>query len=161
MLIVVSDTSPIRALVHVQQQSVLGALFDRVVIPPAVETELRASSFRVKPVDARALPNVEVRAPTDTARVMKLRSRLGPGESEALALAVELRPAAVLMDEAVGRRVAEELGLVPLGVIGLLCRAKRVGILPAVRPILDRLESEIGFAIGAELKTAALREVDE
>lgn len=45
MLVVVSDTSPLRCLVHVDQLLLLDQLFSSVVIPPAVLEELR---FRLK-----------------------------------------------------------------------------------------------------------------
>ena len=41
MSVVVSDTSPLRALDWVGVLHVLGPLFDRVLVPPAVVEELR------------------------------------------------------------------------------------------------------------------------
>ena len=54
-MIVVSDTSPIRALVFLEHLSVLEKLFGTVVIPPAVGHELAhparlASDSRITPV---------------------------------------------------------------------------------------------------------------
>jgi len=40
MLVVVSDTSPIRALAHLGLLDLLQRLFDRIAIPPAVASEL-------------------------------------------------------------------------------------------------------------------------
>ena len=42
-MIVVSDTSPLTALLTVGQAEILSQLFGEVVIPQAVETELRRS----------------------------------------------------------------------------------------------------------------------
>ena len=41
MPIVVSDTSPIRALAHVGHLDLLGAIYGEVLIPPAVADELQ------------------------------------------------------------------------------------------------------------------------
>jgi predicted nucleic acid-binding protein len=41
-MIVVSDTSPIRALGFLQQPAILEQLFGMVVVPPAVASELRS-----------------------------------------------------------------------------------------------------------------------
>jgi predicted nucleic acid-binding protein len=41
-MIVVADTSPIRYLVLIEQIDLLPILFDRVIIPPAVDDELKS-----------------------------------------------------------------------------------------------------------------------
>ena len=76
---------------------------------------------------------------------------LDRGESEAIVLAEELRCSAILMDEAAGRRIALRRGLVPLGTAGMLLRAKKAGFLREVRPLLDRLNDDLGFFIGQVL----------
>ena len=40
-MVVISDTSPLTALLLVRREDILRAIFDRVLIPPAVERELR------------------------------------------------------------------------------------------------------------------------
>ena len=42
MLVVVSDTSPIRALAHLGHLDILPRLFDTVVLPPAVAARFGA-----------------------------------------------------------------------------------------------------------------------
>jgi predicted nucleic acid-binding protein len=64
---------------------------------------------------------------------------LDPGEFAALVLAVEIHADAVLVDERVGHEFALKLGLRPLGVLGILLRAKSSGLLSEVRPALDNL----------------------
>ena len=53
------------------------------------------------------------------------------GESEAIALAIEVLAEWVLMDEDAGRRTAIELGLRTTGVCGILIRAKEHGLVTA------------------------------
>ncbi len=64
---------------------------------------------------------------------------IGPGEAEALALAVEVHADAVLIDEAAGRALARQRGLLPLGVLGILLRAKQQNLVGPLGPLLDRL----------------------
>jgi len=49
---------------------------------------------------------------------------LDAGESATIALALELGASRILLDETDGRTVAKALGLRPIGVLGVLLRAK-------------------------------------
>jgi predicted nucleic acid-binding protein len=49
---------------------------------------------------------------------------LDNGEAEAIALAVEIQADRILIDERRGRKKAIELSLRPIGVLGILLRAK-------------------------------------
>jgi hypothetical protein len=84
-----------------------------------------------------------------------LTADLDRGESETLALAVELRADVVLLDEKEGRRMARRLGLRPFGVIGVLLAARQRGLVPALRPLLDSLRDRAGF----RLSNAVIHEV--
>ena len=70
---------------------------------------------------------------------------LGDGEAEAIALALQLQIASILMDERDGRFVAKSMGLIPIGVIGVLLRAKQNGDIGSVEEILNKLRDEAGF----------------
>jgi hypothetical protein len=68
LAVVVSDTSPIRALAHLGLVELLRDLFGDVLVPPAVETELRASSAGLLVVDLGQFPFIRVQAPLDQAQ---------------------------------------------------------------------------------------------
>ena len=163
-MIVVSDTSPIRALAFLQQLAVLDQLFGTVVVPPAVVNELRNPARLAtgeSPADLSLFPFIEVRTPVNQTRVAELADKLDRGESEAIVLADELDCPAILMDEAAGREVAIREGLVPLGTAGILLRAKRAGFLAEVRPLLDRLTGELGFFLADSLRRHILDQAGE
>ncbi|MDY0169252.1 MAG: DUF3368 domain-containing protein [Thermoguttaceae bacterium] len=163
-MIVVSDTSPIRALAFLEALAVLEKLFGTVVIPPAVAHELRNPARPVRgesPPDLSLYPFIEVRSPVGQARVAELTEELDRGESEAIVLAHELGCPAILVDEMAGREVAVRQGLVPLGTAGILLRAKRAGVLGEVRPLLDRLVGELGFFIADSLRHSILDQAGE
>jgi uncharacterized protein len=88
-----------------------------------------------------------------------LRSAAGldPGEKAALALAVEIRADAVLLDERRGREVANQLGLRSVGLLGVLLQAKSSGLLTRIRPVLDNLQQIAGFWVGEPLRRSGLR----
>jgi predicted nucleic acid-binding protein len=76
---------------------------------------------------------------------------LDPGEAEAIALACEIKPAIVLLDEAEGRAAARSLGLQIIGTVGILAAARRSGHLNRIKPLLDRLIQDYRFRLSPEL----------
>lgn len=94
---------------------------------------------------------MRVQAPTDINLVKSLLQALDQGESEAIALALEVHAAALLVDEREARSVAISLGLKPVGVLAMLVRAKQEGFITAVRPLMDRLRAGIDFRISPSL----------
>lgn len=161
-MIVVSDTSPIRALAHLGKVQLLHSLFGQVVLPPAVEAELRTPSRAASPiVDVSVYSFIRIQAAQDISRVQQFQQSLDAGESEALTLALETSAAIVLMDEAKGRAAATRLGLTVVGTLGVLVRAKAVGLIPAILPLMDSLEQDLGFFISAKLRSDVLAAANE
>lgn len=150
-MIVVSDTSPLRALEHLGLASLLQQLFHEVVIPPAVESELTFPPQRYAPISAAAFPGLRVQSPTNATLVGQIGQTLDLGESEAIALAIELQADIVLRDEALGRSEAARRGLTVTGMIGILLRGKRAGLLTALAPLLDELRHGLGFYLSDKL----------
>jgi uncharacterized protein len=159
--LVVSDTSPVRALNHLGLLHVLEDLFTTVLVPPAVRDELLKPTRTCPAIDISRMPFLRVQPPQDLARVSSFGAALDPGEAEALVLAVEVHATLVLLDERKARRVAERLGLTPLGAVGVLLEAKKAGLLPAVRPLLIRLRDELAFFLSDPLLEKVLQLADE
>ena len=117
-MIVVADTGPIHYLVLSGFIGTLHDLYGVVVLPEAVRDEL---SHPAAPDEIRAwiaaLPSwVSVRTPGSGTGF----ERLGPGEREALRLALEMRADLVLIDESLARRIAAEHHLAVKGTLGVL-----------------------------------------
>jgi len=83
------------------------------------------------------------------------------GESEAIALATQVDPEQVLLDERDGRRVAKSMGLPVTGVMGILLRAKREGVITSLGDALAALEAHAGFRIAHRLGQEMLLAVGE
>jgi predicted nucleic acid-binding protein len=160
-VIVVSDTSPIRALAHLGHLGLLQSLFDEVLVPPTVADELKVPRRLLPALDIASVPAARVQSPVDRARVAMLSHDLDPGESEAIALALEVRADHLLIDEWAGRQAAITLGLRPLGVLGLLVKAKQAGLIQEVKPLIARLEAEINFFVGEVVRAEILRDAGE
>jgi uncharacterized protein len=82
---------------------------------------------------------------------------LDAGESAALSLAVEIHADAILIDERKGHLIASQLGLKTIGLLGILIRAKAMGLLKAVRPVIERLERDAGFWLSTGLRERVLK----
>ena len=88
-------------------------------------------------------------------------SFLDRGEASILCAASNLRaPCLLLIDDLPARAAAKNLGFAVTGTAGILVRAKRQGVLPAVRPVMETLHA-CGFRLSTELIKAILVEVGE
>ncbi len=96
---------------------------------------------------------------TQTATLKKLSLLLDAGESEALSLAKELG-AIVLIDERKGRRVAKAHDIPIIGTAAVLVKAKRMGKIAYVKPLLEQL-TEQGYRLNAQLVKHILIACDE
>ena len=85
---------------------------------------------------------------------------LDPGEAEAIALAMILPESTVLLDDAQARRVAERFGVNRIGTLGILRRAKKAGLINAIKPYTEQLQKN-GIYIRQSLIDAVLHDVGE
>ncbi len=161
MAIVVSDTSAIRALHHLGLLGLIKSLYGDLLVPPAVDTELRTPRQAFAPIDLALLGVARVQTPTTGAHISLAVIGLDAGEIEAITLAIEIGADYLLIDERMGRAAAARLGLRIAGVIGVLIEAKRRGLLPEVAPLLGRLRRELRFHMHAAFESAVLRTVGE
>lgn len=92
--------------------------------------------------------------------VSKLKRKLDLGESEAIALSLELKSDLLIIDEIKGREIAKKFGKRIIGMIGILLEAKKHGFIERVEPELNLLRNT-GFRMSDKLYQLALRESGE
>jgi predicted nucleic acid-binding protein len=146
VIVVVADAGPVIALQRIGHLGLLQALFQEVLVPPAVAREL---------VPRLTLPAwIRERTLQQPIAQEVLRASLGAGESEAISLALEIQADRLIVDERAGRRVAEALGLRVAGVLGLLVLSKQRGHVTAraraCRTSPRRLAPSHGFPGGSQ-----------
>ncbi|MDY6783010.1 MAG: DUF3368 domain-containing protein [Cyanobacteriota bacterium] len=161
-MVIVSNTSPISNLVFIGEISVLQQIYPKVLVPPAVHSELtRLPILQPTIVFLLDADWLEIQTPTNLQLLHTLKQTLDPGEAEAIALAVELSANRLLIDERLGRSIAASYGLQLRGLLGILIHAKQQGLIPVLKPILDRLVGSAGFRVSQTLYNRTLHEVGE
>lgn len=154
MSIVVSDTTPLNYLILIGHAGILPELFGRILVPPAVIQEMRHEKApSAVAAWVQDLPEwLEVRAPA-----LDLHLDIGPGEDEAISLAVEVGNAALLVDDKKARTAAIQQGLPTFGTLTLLDLADEAGLLDFESAIL-KLQTT-SFRAERTLVEAILRKV--
>lgn len=157
----VVDTSPLIFLAKLDRLDLLRTGADQVVAPPAVFQEIDeypdAASEQIEDAKRTWL---SVRSPTDRRLVDVLMADLDAGESEVIALALELEAERVVLDDLDARRLAQRLGIAPVGTLGLLLAAKLRGEIQSLQAEIARLR-QAGFRVSPNLSQAILREAGE
>jgi predicted nucleic acid-binding protein len=85
---------------------------------------------------------------------------LDKGEASAIALSLEMDNSIIIIDDLKGRNVAERLNLRYSGTFGLILKAKQIGIIQSVKPILTKVK-ETNFRFSEKLFTLILEQAGE
>lgn len=159
--IVVSDTTAITHLARVDLLHLLQALFNVVYIPEAVYQELVQYGDQVPgSMEVKTLSWIKKEKVRNTAMVTVLSTTLDPGESEAIALAVEKNADLLIIDEFTGRNMATQHGVNITGVLGILLKAKERKLINKVKPHLDNLRAT-KFKVSPSIYEAVLNAAGE
>jgi uncharacterized protein len=158
-MLVVSDTSAISNLIQVELLDILHQLFGQIIISNAVYEELSEIDSQKLYIDNLNWIHIETVKNQDF--VHELENDLDKGESESIALAIELNADFLIIDELKGRKIAENLGIKIVGLLGSLLKAKEKGYLQTIAPILEKLSTQAGFHINPQLKAHVLKLANE
>jgi predicted nucleic acid-binding protein len=149
-MIVIADTTPLNHLILIDQVPILEALYQRVIVPSAVLTELQAGGAPPKvvawvgrrpdwlEVDFTAFPPEPGLA------------HLDDGERNAISLAQKLGADLVLMDDLGGRREALRRNLKIAGTLTVLYLAAERGLLQDFSATLQQ-QLQTGFRASPEI----------
>ncbi len=154
------NASPLILLAKAGQLDLLGAGVPEIIVPDAVLRELSARG----PADPvllevqRASWLKLVPAPPTPPEVLVWD--LGDGESSVLAMALNDPECEAILDDRDARRCAETLGIGTRGTIGLIVLARRIGSIPAARPVLEQVR-RAGLFVTDDLIRQALTLVGE
>lgn len=157
----VCDAGPLIALALIDRLELLQDLFHKVVVPLPVFSEIvHSGAGKVGASEVRSATWL-VRAPVPEPQDRLLSTELGSGEAAVIGLALQTPGCRVLIDERRARRIAEQAFDLPvLGSAGVLVKARRQGLLPEVRPLLESMVAQ-GYFLSSRLVERACQEVGE
>ncbi|CAA6803086.1 MAG: Unknown protein [uncultured Sulfurovum sp.] len=110
---IVSDSTTLIILFDLNRLELLSNLFPKIIIPTSVYDEISVK----KSVELPSFISVQAPKPSEILETMK--SLLDLGESEAIALALELE-SKLIIDEKKGRKIAMRQGLEIIGLLGIV-----------------------------------------
>ncbi len=140
-MIVVADSSPLRYLVLIQHVEVLPVLYQRVLIPPAVEQELtHQNTPAIVKQWMSSRPSWLEAHSVQPAGTTVVTGDVDIGEEQAILLAKQISARYILIDDHAGRAAARQLELSVVGTLGVLQQAGAKGLLD-FPSALARLES--------------------
>jgi predicted nucleic acid-binding protein len=161
-MIIVSDTSPVSNLILIERLDILHKLFAEIIVPTAVDAEIRAlAQFGKDLSEYETAGWIKIAAPTNLQKVQNLQTNLDEGEAQAIALALELNCELLLMDERIGTNIARLEGLQTVGLVGVLIKAKEQQIIKEVREVLNELKNIAGFWLDTKLEQKILEQLGE
>jgi len=156
----VVNASPLILLGKIGRLGLLDALSDQIAVPRAVAEEVGAKPDGAAALQAiSAAPSFEI-VEIETATPEILSWDLGAGETQVLAHALAHKAERVVIDDLEARRCAKALGLGIIGTLGIVGRARAMGLIDQAEPVVRRLR-EIGLYASDELVRRLLKEVGE
>lgn len=155
---IVSNATPLIAFARIGELALLERIVEELTLPQVVWQEVTEASERPGAETIREATWINVQAvsgvPSD------LLALLDRGEAEVIALAEELDADEVILDERAARAIAMTRGLPVIGSAGLLVRAKHRNLIPAVRPLLTRMQ-ETGMRYSQRFFESLLEQLGE
>lgn len=158
---VIVNTTPLIALSHVGQLNLLKELYGEIIIPQAVfeEVSVKVDSVCKKEVDS-SLDWIRVEKIRNQMAKDMYKTQLHEGEVEVMILAKEVAADVVIIDDANAKKYAKYLKLPVTGTLGVLLRARQMGYVDKLEPVLRQMV-EKGIYISQSLIELCLKQAGE
>lgn len=147
---IIADTSCFIILTNIGELELLHQVYGQIVTTLDIVIEYGES-----------LPTwVEIVSVNDKYKQQLLEMQIDRGESSAIALALETPNSTVILDDYKARKIAQQLGIEYTGTIGIIIKAKLKGIVPSIKPILEKIK-QTNFRLSIDIELQALKEAKE
>lgn len=158
--IAIVNASPLIFLSRGRQTHILRHFAYRILVPEPVAEEIRRKG--ISDITSHTLENTPwievVSSPAVPESILEWG--LGQGESAVLALAYGDPEREAIIDDLAGRKCAAFHGIPVRGTLGLVLTAKRRGLIPQARPVLEILIRE-GLYLSSHVLDEALKRAGE
>lgn len=128
--IVIADTSCFILLDKIDELSLLQKIFHTVTTTEDIATEFRKE----------LPPWVQIKPVSNKEYQLILQVEVDNGEASAIALSIETGNALLIIDDNKGRKLAAKLNLAYTGTLGVILKAKQAGIIPYIKPIIEKIQ---------------------
>ncbi len=160
--VVIADAGPLIALSRIDSLDVLHGLFGQVLVTEEVRDEaLPAADYPGKTLIAQAFDAgwLVCPGPFETSW-QPTNPGLDVGERSAIAAAVRMPGCLLIIDDRAGRAEAKSHRVAIIGTAAVIGLAKLQGLIPAARPVLERLQPA-GYFIHPRIIETVLKDVGE
>lgn len=155
------DASPLIVLARGGFLHLMRALAEETIVPAAVAIEVRNARSSDAAVEALTHDStLRIGNPVHVADALG-QFALGAGEEAVLAWAMAHPDAVAIIDEQDGRKAAQVLGVRVLGTLGVIIEAKKRGLIPAARPVVEHLLRTTSWYLDDDLRERTLRSEGE
>ena len=147
---IISDTSCFIILSKIGELDILQKLYGQIITTSDISDEfgeILPSWVLIKDVHNKQSQKI-------------LEMQIDKGESSAIALALEMEYCTIIIDDFKARKVAQNLGLSVTGTIGVIVKAKLNGIIPSIKPLINKIR-QTNFRLSAEIEALALEQAKE
>ncbi len=148
--VIISDTSCLILLDKIGELDLLHKLYGSIITTPEVKNEF-----------GLPLPDwFEIQTTSNKNYQAIIEASIDKGEASAIALAVEYGDCLLIIDDLKGRKYAQNLGLQIIGTIGIIVDAKLLGIIPSIKPLLEKIK-RTNFRISVTVEKILLEKAGE
>ena len=160
--VVIADAGPLIALSRIDALDLLRGLFGRILVTEEVRDEaLPAADYPGKTIIVQAFDAgwLVCPGPFETSW-QPTNPGLDAGERSAIAAVVQMPGCLLIIDDRAGRAEAKSHHVAIIGTAAIIGLAKLQGLIPAARPVLERLQPA-GYFIHPRIIEAVLNDVGE
>lgn len=144
--VVIADTSTLILFKKIEKFELLKYVYGSIVVTQEIAKEF-----------GKPLPEwIIIQRVTDIKYQVLLDLQLGKGEASAITLANEIGDVLLLLDDLKARKMAKKVGLKFTGTLGIIHKAKEMGVIAKVKPLIDKL-LETDFRISNEIISELLK----
>ncbi len=148
--LIIADTSCFILLDNINELEFLKKISNNVCT-----TSIIAKEFN-KPLP----PWIAVIEVDETPYFKVLEKDIDKGEASALILCLNNKNSLLILDDLKARKLAELLHLDFTGTLGLILKAKQIGLISAIKPIIEKIRST-NFRLSDDLLNNLLKETNE
>lgn len=148
--VVISDTSCFIILSKIGELELLQKVYGKVFTTIEVAIEFN-----------EPLPDwVVIKSVTNKKIQQLIEMQLDKGESSAITLAIETDNCLLILDDYKARKIVKAMEIKFTGTIGIIVKAKLLGIVPSIKPFLSKIR-ETNFRVSGNVEIEALKEAGE